>query len=171
LNLPGGGPVRFVDETAGWTIGGPTGSELYVTRDGGQSWQPQALARVGGGYVTYKLPHFTSAQEGAIALAVTDQNGSRVELFSTTDGGKGWQLAERIDLPQHLALGVLPPLDLLDAGSWVVADTPQMAALPESVTELEFVTPQTGWAQSQSQLWRTLDGGRTWVPLPLPGGR
>jgi photosystem II stability/assembly factor-like uncharacterized protein len=171
LDLPGGGAVHFVDETTGWTVAGPTESELYVTRDGGQSWQLQALASPARGYVTYKLPRFTGAQKGSIAVAVTDQEKSRVELFITSDRGKRWQLAERIDLPQQLALGVLPPLDLLDTRSWVIADAPQMAALPEGATELDFVTPRTGWAQSQSQLWRTLDGGQTWKPLSLPKGR
>lgn len=42
-NLPTGGRLRFISHQVGWVAGGAGGDELYVTRDGGQTWQAQQL--------------------------------------------------------------------------------------------------------------------------------
>lgn len=45
MSLPVGEAVRFIDSSRGWTAGGAAGDELYITRDGGRSWEPvQAIS-------------------------------------------------------------------------------------------------------------------------------
>ena len=86
--IPLGEPVRFASETVGWVTGGPTNSELYVTRDGGASWQPQSPA---GGAAAYALPTFVDTQTGILPV-IAAQN--RLEIYTTKDGGRSWQLVD-----------------------------------------------------------------------------
>jgi hypothetical protein len=39
----------------------------------------------------------------------------------------------------------------------------------EGVTEIRFATPEVGWAFGP-ELFRTINGGRTWTSMPIPGG-
>lgn len=43
LNIPIGDPVYFATADLGWVAGGAAHNQLYVTRDGGKSWQPVTL--------------------------------------------------------------------------------------------------------------------------------
>lgn len=38
---PTGGVVNFLDIERGWMMGGPGGDELFLTQDGGRTWQPE----------------------------------------------------------------------------------------------------------------------------------
>ena len=57
---PLGDPVRFVTTIDGWIAGGPRGDQLYVTRDGGQSWQSSQIGELTG--VRYTLPNFSNTR-------------------------------------------------------------------------------------------------------------
>jgi hypothetical protein len=78
-------------------------------------------------------------------------DGDWLAWHATTDGGSSWQLEARV-------------------------------ALPVGVQRLAWATREAGWALaaegrcdeaaclSATRLWRTSDGGRTWTPMPVPGG-
>jgi photosystem II stability/assembly factor-like uncharacterized protein len=63
---PSGGPVRFVTADLGWTVQGPAGDHLFVTRDGGKTWQEEVVlpAETVPGYLIYQLPTFQNSREG-----------------------------------------------------------------------------------------------------------
>lgn len=177
LTLPLGAPVYFISETVGWTAGGPTQGELYMSRDGGQSWTVQAI-RPQTDYPVYQLPHFENESEGAIAVTIREGGWSRVELYGTNDGGRSWQLSERLDLAEELALGVSPPLQILDGQRWLVAAPGSTPLFPDQTVAFDFVSDSLGWAhvrqqscnplcQVQSRLFQTGDGGQSWRELDL----
>jgi photosystem II stability/assembly factor-like uncharacterized protein len=169
LTIPLGAPVHFISESTGWSAGGPTNGELYMTRDGGQSWNAQTI-RPQADYPVYHLPHFENETEGTVAVTVRENGQSRVELYRTGDGGQSWRLAERLDLAEELALGVSPPLQLLDGQRWLVAGPG--SAFPDQTVAFDFVSPSLGWAhirrQAESLLFTTTDGGQSWAELALP---
>lgn len=50
------------------------------------------------------------------------------------------------------------------------ADYSPLAALASPVQQLDFVSPEQGWAATAAGLYATRDGGRTWAPVALRGG-
>jgi photosystem II stability/assembly factor-like uncharacterized protein len=154
--LPLGEPVRFVTPEIGWVAGGVAGDELYRTLDGGASWQAvtiPSLPHTQAEQRAYQLPAFDSPSTGVLPVLITDESGARLELHATSDGGESWRL---------------------------------QAGVPDGLTQVKLATPLTGWATTaegsctpgaaeldcsqETGLLRTLDGGQTWEPLPLPSG-
>jgi predicted secreted protein/photosystem II stability/assembly factor-like uncharacterized protein len=165
-----GGPsgfdaLRFVDTERGWA-GGP--GTILATVDGGQTWRPQwAGADLIQGFA------FLSADFG---WAV----GAR-SLLRTTDGGQNWSVIA--EPPQPIARVAFVTRDLgwgvaaaagrgpragLPAGALVVSRdggrTWQEVGIPGAVQSVCFVDAQRGMAAGNAIVWRTGDGGQTWVP-------
>lgn len=181
LPIPLGEPVHFVTEEVGWTAGGPTNSELYVTRDGGQTWTAQTIVPQASatGHLAYTLPTFENPQDGAIAVTIGESTQTRFEFFVTGDGGQSWRLADQTLLEQELALGTSLPIHILDSQHWVVADPRVTPTFPDNIVALDLATSTVGWAHSrhhsctdgcwtQRNLFRTTDGGQTWAKVELP---
>ncbi|MFZ0773448.1 MAG: glycoside hydrolase domain-containing protein [Candidatus Sulfotelmatobacter sp.] len=90
---------RFVTTTEGWIAGGDDG-DLFVTRNGGDSWvkveTPDATGigeHFGG---DYGLPAFESEREGSVWVQYSTgptegPNQSALVLFVTNDGGGTWK--------------------------------------------------------------------------------
>jgi photosystem II stability/assembly factor-like uncharacterized protein len=181
LTIPLGEPVRFVTEETGWTAGGPTNSELYVTRDGGRTWQAHSPVSQAPGAesLTYQLPVFENSQVGATVVTVSEAQRTRLEFYITHDSGFSWQLTDSAILDQTLALGTELPIHILDTQHWLVAEPALQPSFPANIISLDMATPADGWAHRRSHhctqacarqdsLFRTTDGGQTWVELPLP---
>jgi photosystem II stability/assembly factor-like uncharacterized protein len=130
--------------------GAHPGFLTLVTHDGGQSWQSQPFVAVNYNEVARRL---APPGSGSFAISLLTPSPSftdmqfgwvgypRLEEFTTRDGGKHWQ---RLDL----------------------------SMLPKGVGPLEFANKDVGWAligsdALTSQLYRTIDGGKTWTPLAL----
>ncbi|MEW5987159.1 MAG: glycoside hydrolase domain-containing protein [Chloroflexota bacterium] len=191
LSIPVGEAVRFVDAQTGWTAGGPGGHELYVSRDGGQSWQRQEVA---AGY--YDLPTFTTTQNGVLPVTLAD----RVEFYTTQDQGQSWRLAASLPFTGGLAPGVKAPVSVIDGQNWVAAApgtnnlaltsdggqtwrTVEVGSPDASVVTIEFSSPAAGWLQTvetacrgdkaagtfdctnEMNVWQTADGGHTWSEI------
>ena len=175
LTLPGSGPVHFVTESFGWTVSGPTRSDLSVTRDGGQTWQRQTLSPTTAP-VAYTLPHFVDKQHGLIAVTRYEAGQTPVEFYATQDGGQSWQRLGETSTVQPVALGVFPPTYLLNEQLWGLAEGP---TFPSPIVQLQWVTSSTAWAhrrdntctqtcRGQDQLFQTTDSGQTWQEIELP---
>ena len=122
---------------------------MYHTTDGGLTWEERSLP--GGGKID-----FTSATHGwTLAGPQGDQ------LYQTQDGGLTWQAVEA---------AAAAPLVLRD---------PLRSSLA-GAAEISYVDSIVAWAftragecdsqscTSSSALWRTLDGGVTWMQVSLP---
>lgn len=187
--------LRLVTPQDGWMAGGPAGSDIYATHDGGKTWTGivlKAPPQVGRApVVSYSAPAFADRKHGTVVASyLTD---AAMALFATADGGHTWQpVAALTDLP---SIGVIPAvavdshlitawasghgqirLTVVGRGGQksrtdgVASSMPRLAA----VTELSFRDAQRGWAEVGSLLYATTDGGETWVSVspklpPAPG--
>jgi photosystem II stability/assembly factor-like uncharacterized protein len=129
--------------------GTPNGFLVFVTHDGGLSWQSQPFVAEDYNEVyqktlkpgeindlVYRLtpaPQFTDMQFGWVGVP-------SLEMFTTSDGGKHWQ-----------RLAIHP--------------------LPKGVEQIEFISSRVGWSlvksndELSSQVYRTTDGAKTWTLL------
>jgi hypothetical protein len=124
---------------------------LFHTQDGGLTWEERSLP--GGGridFVNENTGWTLAGPEGDV-------------LYQTQDGGWSWQMVNSM---------AEAPLRL---------QNPLQGSLP-SAGEIFYVNASTAWAFThagecsslgcfaESTLWRTLDGGITWIEVALPGG-
>jgi photosystem II stability/assembly factor-like uncharacterized protein len=167
VTIPNGNPVRFINASTGWNVGGdrtgfPGDNALYVTRDGGQSWQRQTIALPAGVNDSFfSLPTFVDMQHGVLPVTFPSQ---RTEAFYiTSDAGVHWELKEKDTAAvlggQTVTLPDLPmPVAVTGRLSWVIAwgthlqffDNGNTVSIEPRgfvpVDELVFVSAKVGWA-------------------------
>jgi photosystem II stability/assembly factor-like uncharacterized protein len=177
--------IAFVDASTGWVAGtcasGPL--FLYVTQDGGQTWQPQTLSPPPGDpadlysncQCAAEPPRFVSSQDGDLTVTISQVNPGTY-LYVTQDGGLTWTVRE---LPVAQLFG---PPDFFDASNSIVSDGQQLfrtsdggqtwtqiGTLPVSQTNLvggiDFVDPNNGWVTDQQHLYATHDGSQSWITI------
>jgi len=143
--------LSFLDETTGWVTGSSYSREtswIYMTNDGGNTWQEQQLPSPQGYSATRLLdlgqPHFFSARDGVLPAASTHFDPTGVCAFITHDGGESWQSQPFFAL-QNYSDEVVDPHLLIDV----------------SVPLPSFTSLTTGWVGTIS-IYRTTDGGRSW---------
>lgn len=167
------------------------GPALFHSIDGGATWtsegfpltQAQAAA-VGGTPVTNcKSAHFLCSQDpayfpsGEIYFAdphdgwvlTQEPSYSVADLFHTTDSGAHWALSSRIDIKTQFGLD-------LGAGIPVTLQTPLPpgkggGVLPPNhllTGQLLFQDASHGWFVYLPFIYRTTDGGRSWIQEQLP---
>jgi photosystem II stability/assembly factor-like uncharacterized protein len=128
------------------------------TNDGGLTWQdvspPTPATRTKGGSTTYFLDAnhaWVTVVTGAVAL----QNGTKVVIFATTDGGQTWSQG---DVPVNGVVSVSERLDFIDAQhGWVIVDSGP-TALDKTNTAI-VNQPLT------RAIYTTTDGGANWSRL------
>ncbi len=143
--------LSFLNETTGWVTGSSYSREtswIYMTNDGGNTWQEQQLPSPQGYSATRLLdlgqPHFFSARDGVLPAASTHFDPTGVCAFITHDGGESWQSQPFFAL-QNYSDEVVDPRLLIDV----------------SVPLPSFTSLTTGWVGTIS-IYRTTDGGRSW---------
>jgi len=91
---PIGDAISFISSTTGWLAGGAAHDELYVTRNGGQSWQRQYVsppaASDNASTPIYQLPTFSNDHDGNIAIFVGGSTKSQLTVYDTHDAGATW---------------------------------------------------------------------------------
>jgi photosystem II stability/assembly factor-like uncharacterized protein len=119
--------------------GAPGNSAVYLTRDGGRTWTRDAA---GPGAVILSPP-------GATALVV-GRLGPDAAVRVSDDGGRSWRT---LPAPPSLGPAIQGRPSVLDRDHvWWVR---------------RALTP--GDASAPVELWRTVDGGRTWTRLAAAG--
>jgi hypothetical protein len=164
------------------TVDGP--QNLYVTRDGGTTWQTGAPPDLG---IWTTALQFSDRDHGSYAVGRT--------VYLTGDGGSTWT-ASTVPSPAGLQVWSLDMLDgrliwayLSDgAGTkkelWATTDggatwSLRLTGNSSPWPEFTFVSEYEGWGWlgtivsghvNDAKLVHTLDGGRTWTSalLPLP---
>lgn len=152
--LPLGEPVVWSDARTGWQAGGPAGTELYVTRDAGQTWTSVTPAPVPAGQLWQVAgPVFTTPTDGTLTVTVHGKSGGQPLIFATTDAGRTWspQPATLADSALTLPAGAT---DIL----WLSAST----ALAPATTSI-CTADQT--CTTTHTLYRTADAGVTWQTI------
>jgi hypothetical protein len=168
--LPAGGcEIQFVDPRHGWclAVGAAMGQEqitVYRTSDGGRRWRRLSIS-----------PGFNgrSGSPGALPLACD----KRIEFLTPSIG---WAAT-------YCAAGVSPLYETLDGGrTWVartIAPPPgglgagELSGFPEVWPVGPVMAGSSGAAgmqlegarQTESLVYRTSDGGRSWRPVVPPG--
>jgi len=149
----GPGAMTFSSLTTGWISA--TDGSLQVTHDGGVTWHVQALPVTLNAGGSIGEPRFFDPQHGLIEIleelpqvdAIPAWAGAAfpVVLLVTSDGGSSWSVRS---LPGPTGLG----LDFADANhGWAIAGPANLFEPPAAAVALS--------------LYRTDDGGLTWVPV------
>jgi photosystem II stability/assembly factor-like uncharacterized protein len=171
----------FVDANIGWVVDG--GGQILKTSDGGQNWNQQFY----DSDLYFRSVEFFDEQVGfAGTLANSNPNA---QLLKTDDGGQNWT-----DITANLAVAVpgICGMSVADANtlfvtgvfygsayimkstdrgqSWTYTD---MANYCNGLVDIEFITPQIGFAVGQANQGNSLkaiivgttDGGDSWNVL------
>lgn len=156
--------IRFISASTGWLAGGPGGNDLFITRDGGLSWQRQTVAAPAGldtAAAVYQLPTFVNDNEGTLAVEFIGPETSQVVVYATQNAGLAWAqhnaVTTRSGLNRSLASVVDANTFFVAAGSreGLVASTrgaqiedkdfySELASY-EAVTALDFTDDHNGW--------------------------
>ncbi len=189
-HLPYGGQktgMRFVNASTGWVTGTVFANSLawlYVTHDGGSTWNQQTLAlppNVPPSQLVIQPPTFFSATDGLLPVRFADSLTNKdiaAVIYVTHDGGMTWHTTT----PVSAALSSSHFLDMRHG--WLTDGThlfvtsnggQHWATLTPSanfkrITLLDFVSETTGWAISHlgagaSFLLKTTDGGQIWTQI------
>jgi photosystem II stability/assembly factor-like uncharacterized protein len=155
------GAMTFSDPMIGWGLaasdpnpptGRPTTNELYVTRDGGASWQRSMLPAPPAGFsagtwqpMITAVPSAFAADGAVLAAWYGDGVHGETQLLVTKDAGRAWSVAATF--PSLIPV----PVDALSAGHWIAGT-------------------QVGDGSTLQRLEVTDDGGRAWRVLADPSG-
>ncbi len=175
--------ISFVNDTTGWVSGTIPESDtvwLYMTHDGGSTWQSQSLSlpsKTKGAQITTLPPRFFSSSDGILPVMFLAPDGtSTADFYQTTDGGATWNststlplssvIRSFIDPHQGWATDDVNLYTTQDGGHTWTQLHPNMSM--KGIAHLDFVTNQVGYAISGARngspfLWQTIDGGKTWT--------
>ncbi len=175
--------MAFADPQTGWLSLDCNGVDpvphLYLTADGGATWQRVDLAAPAGESDLFTAdtcgmysPLPLSASSGVFSMKCLDNATSKVEkdfLYWTDDSGKSWRTAaypggEVLFFGQQgLALGHTLSATSDGGQTW----TKRLAVVWDG--QFSFLDADLGWAVATNQgaiaLVKTTDGGSSWVQL------
>jgi photosystem II stability/assembly factor-like uncharacterized protein len=175
--LPNGGlktGISFKDALNGWATGGDYSYYpwLYVTHDGGHTWQKQGLPPNSAIFDT-TTPPVLFGNAGIMPVTVNSNgNGGSTMMYITNNGGQTWTQAS--STPASFQASTVYVVDTQHA--WAVDLNGLLYATSNGghtwqklstgslhMTQLSFVDDTNGWALgSANGLLRTTDGGHTW---------
>jgi photosystem II stability/assembly factor-like uncharacterized protein len=191
ITVQAGDDLEFQAGSTLWLRGrAPAGSPdalLWVSWDGGQTWQPERVPLpqpepASGADLISSLPVFPTPLDGFFTAAYTLPAGAspakQMAFFVTHDGGKSWSASPAV-LP---GAGVSDPLDFVDAQDGFIACGQGLCATHDGAQSWQgaaagldispdkdrpligysFGDAQTGFAIVADSLYHTTDGGVSW---------
>ena len=186
-SLPLGGiksdlvPINMQTAWVGGVIYAPGTVYLFRTNDGGQSWT-QVNLELPEGAEDFELGidrdqmKFVSPDDGFLAMRMSGDS-TQTAVYVTHDAGDTWTLTPTL-IPGAGASDFLSEQEAViyngeqfyvtrkGARTWTTV-SPDIV-FGDSFVTMEFVNPNSGWivtlAEEEYALYRTHDGGVTWLP-------
>jgi photosystem II stability/assembly factor-like uncharacterized protein len=176
--------MTFRDASHGW-VSGQTPVEdyiyFYASSDGGHTWAQQNVV----------LPPVQHVMMGAYAPIFFDQNNASLPVtviadtnstvfFVTQDSGNTWTPTSFVPVLGRYSLVSAKDAFVWDGGTLLYVSHdgmlnwtqvhPNVNNLADSLSQLQFIDSNTGWAlsmdaNSHSSLYKTTDGGATWTAI------
>jgi len=169
---PIGDAIHFISSTTGWLAGGVARNELYVTRDGGNSWQRQTMSAPGisqkASVSMYQLPTFRNDHDGTLAVVFGAAGQSSLAVYETHDSGMTWTVSSSVPLSENALNAGGAVTSVVDESTFFVAPrsrdrftavtkgTPRNQgtfaelATDEAITTLDFKDDLHGWVLATS---------------------
>ncbi len=163
-----------------WTSGQSYASNdfyLYRTTDGGHTWSKANDPVPNTGEAMYQIqpPIFFDQQTGILPMTIGSEGMTTLFLI-THDDGATWKIGAPVPGSGRYSVASLNDVfvwfgnDLSvshDGGQSWKTITPNVN-LSDILSQFQFVDAQTGWAitsdaNGKSSLYKTTDGGQTWV--------
>lgn len=186
-SLPLGGiksdlvPINMQTAWVGGVTYAPGSIYLYRTDDRGQTWTPVSLELPEGTEevelgIDRDQMRFVSEQDGFLIVRMSGE-ATQTAVYVTDDGGDTWTLTPTL-IPQAGQSDVLSAEEMIlyngeqfyvthDAARTWATVAPDIV-FGYSFALMDFVNPNNGWvvtlAEGRHALYRTLDGGATWLP-------
>lgn len=158
--------IYFPTSEKGWAVG-EAGTILH-TQNSGKSWQPQTSDTNTGLTSVYFV---TSEQGWAVGHGGT--------ILHTKDGGKHWGVQPN-NTKQSLSCVYFVTSELgwavgyngtiLNTRDSGITWSQQASGVDDNINSVYFATADLGWAVAGSTILHTLNGGKTWSLMALPGG-
>ncbi|MBK5225613.1 MAG: hypothetical protein JJD96_03450 [Thermoleophilia bacterium] len=172
-NLKG---ISFIDANNGWAVG--AFGTIWHTINGGSSWAAQSLpggTDCGGGSCVYANlygVHFINSSVGiavgpSYAFATRDGGGTWVKIGGVNTG-HNLNAVQLVDSSNGFAVGDNGVVYKItwSGSAWAAAQ--QTGTGTQSLTGLYFANASNGFAVGGGRLWRTVNGGTTWLKNETP---
>jgi len=175
-------PINMQTAWVGGVIYGPGTVYLFRTDDGGRNWMPVSLPLPDGAEnvelgIDRDQMQFVSAQDGFLVVRMSGDS-TQTAVYVTSDGGDTWTLTPTL-IPEAGDSDFLSVDEAIiyngeqfyvthDAARTWTTVSPDIV-FGDSFLTMDFVSPNSGWivsvAEEQRSLYRTHDGGATWLPV------
>jgi probable HAF family extracellular repeat protein len=189
------GSITFISPKLGWLAGGPGGENLYVTRDGSNSWEQLSLKNPASLhsllYPIYGLPVFKDSKHGLLTVTYSGPEGSKpaLVLFATDDGGQSWKIERVLSHLSEDFTGVDVPSTIVGSDLITVPEstgtsltltrvglsgktsrrTASVVLRDSGVWGLSFASSEYGWILVGGELLSTANRGASWAKITPAG--
>jgi photosystem II stability/assembly factor-like uncharacterized protein len=167
--------IQFIDSNNGWYLWYKQNNfnerELFKTTDGGLTWVQ--VKNTPGGRSSF-FPGFTLIDANRISVLDYDQLTKSYRVYHSTDGGNSWTSNNLQYTTREESGAWQAAIDHADDGIYVVSqswyhqtdDFLNWFALQSNaryVSFLQMVNAQTGWLIDTGIVYKTSDGGQSWI--------
>jgi len=170
--LPIADQITFSDPYSGWAIGGPTGNQIFKTRDGGTTWQSVNLVSPSNSNVTVYNP---LTIDGQSILVLTNLEKESMALHVFNEISNDWLHSDQITVdaqPGIIGLSIIDTQNfimvipgtnmIVRMKDGLLEKLKNQDGLSSSITNLDMISLITGWAKSvESSCTTTSSPGNT----------
>lgn len=160
FTLPVADSVSFSDPQTGWAVGGPANDQVFLTQDGGASWENIQPANIPENTQTVVYPPRDSNGQSTLVTTHTGAENT-LNVYALNASNDAWRLVDEIELdlePGILGLSGLDPQNfvaVIPGTTSIVRMTDGQLnvlenadGLSSSIVELDMVSGEAGWAKA-----------------------